>query len=140
MARIVINCFFVVLSTIFFSSCKDNNMNVSTPPPLSSNLIGKWEWTKTVDKSGEIITPQTAGYSKSISYGNSDKVNGNYLYLTERDEAPMVLKQNNDFGKAELLGDTLNITTQFENRYIEFFLIKNSDKADSSNKRNTLVI
>lgn len=139
MNQVIIKSFFIMFIAIFLHSCKHDNMIASTPPPLASIMIGKWEWTKTVNELGETITPKTTGNSKSISYGNSDKLDGNYLYLSEKEGVPIVLLQNNNFGRAELLGDTLDIVSQFENKYVEFFLLKDSKSSFEELIRTELV-
>ncbi len=75
------------------------------------------------------MTPETVGYGKSMSYGNSDKIGGDYLYLSENGDKSTVLMQNNNFGKAELAADTLYVLSQFGNRYVEFYLLKNFENA-----------
>jgi len=125
MYQIVAKSVLTILVTLSLTNCKDNFM--STSPPLSSKLVGKWEWVKTVNAAGEVVTPQTLGYSKSMSYGNSDKIGGDYIYLVENGDKPTVLRQNNYFGKEELVGDTLTIVSRFDTEYVQFFLLKNSE-------------
>ncbi|MPR33358.1 hypothetical protein [Salmonirosea aquatica] len=137
MYQIVTRAIFTILAILSLSNCKDNND--PNPIPLSVNLIGKWEWVKTINESGEAVTPQTLGYSKGMSYGNSDKIGGDYIYLVENSDKPTVLLQNNSFGKAELVGDTLNIISRFDSEYIEFFLLKNSENTYPELIRTDLV-
>lgn len=130
-----------ILSVLFFTlmvSCK-NNMNVSTPPPLSTYLVGKWEWIKTIDESGKITTPQILGYGKSMSLGNSYELNGDYIYIVENGKEVKVLLENHHFGKVEKLEDTLKIFSQFGNEYVEFSLLKNSNNVYPELIRTDLV-
>ena len=115
---------------LFFSSCKDNDVPCGCAPPFSSNIVGKWEWVKTITPTDEVITPQTAEYAKSLSYGNSEKVNGNYLYIAEDGKKPVVLPERIFTGKIDPSDASAGwLTMQFYSKYIQLLLIKNTDNS-----------
>ena len=122
MKRCITSHSLLVLMLLLSSGCKDNDCGCV--PPFSSNLMGKWEWVKTITPSGEVLTPETFGYTKSFSFGNSAKINGNYLYIAEDGKDPIVLSEHtfkgqNGFSEGWLL-------MQFGAKHGKFFLVKNS--------------
>lgn len=130
MKRFTTSLSLVMLMLLFLSSCKDDDIKCGCAPPFSSNLIGKWEWVKTITPSGEVITPQTVGHGKSLSYGNSAKVNGNYLYTTKDGETPIVLPERVFTDPIAQSGASEQwLTMQFGSKYIKLLLVKNSDNS-----------
>lgn len=63
------------IALIGFSLLILNSCEIKDPIPLSSKLIGRWEWVRTETPS-KTITPETEGYKEDLSISN----NGDFDY------------------------------------------------------------
>lgn len=79
-----------VIFLISFQAC-NNDYCSCVAPPISSTLMGEWEWIKTVTPS-RTITPLQSGYAKSVKFLNDGSVN--YITFHQADSLTLTLVQN----------------------------------------------
>jgi len=111
---------FILLSFIFVVLVGCEKSRCGCAPPLSSGLMGKWNWIKTVTPSGT-ITPQTAGYNRIFQYENEGY---NYIAFYKNDSLYLKLLESRNFGDEDL--GKLTILKQYGSQYMKYYLNKNT--------------
>ena len=76
-------------------------------PPISSTLMGEWEWVKTVTPS-RTITPLQLGYPKSVKFLNDG--NEDYITFHESDSLTLTLVQNRNVVSEDKRAQTVTMS------------------------------
>lgn len=111
--------FFTISLALCIQSCSRVCGCVS--PPMSSELMGQWEWTRTETPS-RTVTPQTAGYTQTLEYGN-DQTN-NYLAIYRNDTLSMRLGLVR--GSTQENTREFSVLEKYASLYPKSYLIRNS--------------
>jgi hypothetical protein len=72
-----------LIGLLIFFCCNACKKIPGVSPPLSANLVARWQWVRTVTPT-RTITPQTAGYGQELRFGN-DGVNGDCILFYRND-------------------------------------------------------
>ncbi|MEO6287250.1 MAG: hypothetical protein ABIN80_00020 [Dyadobacter sp.] len=88
-------------------------------PPLSSELMGKWEWIKTVTPS-QTITPESVGYSRTFQHENDGS---DYIAFYQNDSLYLRMVESRDFYKEDLA--QLSVIKQYGSKFIKYYLSRN---------------
>lgn len=91
-------------------------------PPLASELMGKWEWVKTVTPS-RTITPQTAQYTRILHHENDG--NADYVAFYQNDSLYLKLVQSRTFYEEDK--KQLTVLEKYGSQYLKYYLTRGSD-------------
>ncbi|KAA9347782.1 hypothetical protein [Larkinella humicola] len=87
-------------------------------PPLSSELMGKWEWIKTVTPT-QVITPQTMGNRRILQHENDGNVD--YVAFYQNDSLYLKLVRSRNFNQEDK--DQRTILENYGTHQMKYFLI-----------------
>lgn len=113
----------IVLTLVFCSvlqACERPDCGCA--PPLSSELMGKWEWIKTVSPS-RTITPQSMKYSRVFHHENDGS--RDYIAFYQNDSLYLELTQSRTFYQEDKKQFT--VLEQYGSQYLKYYLTRGSD-------------
>lgn len=129
--KIIQNISLIFICLLFLCSCEKSH-----PIPLTSKLVGRWEWVRTETPS-KTITPETEGYNEDLSFGN----NGDYDYVVIFREdtlwLPLFVSRSKD-GEIDYKAGTV-LQAYRNGNYIKYFLKFDQNKIVQEIERTELM-
>ena len=116
----IIALFLISVFSLLLQSCEKPDCGCA--PPLSSELMGKWEWVKTVSPS-RTITPQTVGYGRLFQHENDGS--RDYIAFYQNDSLYLQLVQSRTFYQEDKKKAT--VLEQYGAQYLKYYLTRGSD-------------
>lgn len=99
-----------------FQACEKPDCGCA--PPLSSELMGQWQWVKTVTPT-RVITPQSAGFKRLFEHEN-DGTTGDYIAFYRNDSLYYFDRPVRTFYQEDRRLQT--VLAQYGDRYLKYYL------------------
>lgn len=112
-----------LMACLFLQACEKPNLTCGcVASPLSSQLMGKWEWVKTVTPS-RTITPQIMKYSRIFQHENDGS--RDYIAFYRNDSLYLQLTQSRTFYQEDKKQFT--VLEQYGSQYLKYYLSGSTD-------------